>query len=352
MGKTSSPVTLMAVARAAGVSISTASRVLNRSEVAVPISEKTRQAVLEAAQTLGYAPSLAARALRSGSTRTLGVLGTSPEFFQIRTAHSRSHGSFVGEILTGLFDAATTRGYNLTFLTGIESRSGSEMDVLAGFGLSDGLLVLNRDLGAEDLCASALRLYARPMVCLLDYREGDRHVAAPDDFGGGKLATRELIRRGHRRIAFVRDRGFDDIFGRRHAGWAEALAGGGLPAPPVVGDVSSLSPDELRALDCTAAVCANRPCAEKFAAVCEAAGIRIPGEMEILDFFHSAPDPHGAGGTPDPVAAEFAGVDSPLAHIVASGTGLLVDLIEGHPPATPHQLFPFTLRHGRTCPAR
>ena len=78
-----SRIALTDVARQAGVSTSTASRVLNKSQVTVPISEHTRTRVETAASELGYRPSAAARALLTGQTRTFGVLGNNmPPYLQ------------------------------------------------------------------------------------------------------------------------------------------------------------------------------------------------------------------------------------------------------------------------------
>ena len=67
-------VTICDVAREAGVSQATVSRVLNRKKTNIPISEKTIKKVLEAAERLNYAPNRAARNLRTGSTNSIGFL--------------------------------------------------------------------------------------------------------------------------------------------------------------------------------------------------------------------------------------------------------------------------------------
>src|SRR5256885_7540 len=66
--------TLADVARGAGVSLSTASRVLNGKRGAVPINERTRENVLRVARELVYTPNAAARALTSRRTHTIGVV--------------------------------------------------------------------------------------------------------------------------------------------------------------------------------------------------------------------------------------------------------------------------------------
>ena len=62
------------VAERAQVSLSTASRVLNRSELSVPIGEDARRRALAAAQELGYRPNALARGLRGSSVLLLGVI--------------------------------------------------------------------------------------------------------------------------------------------------------------------------------------------------------------------------------------------------------------------------------------
>src|SRR5437867_576142 len=68
------PPTMHDVARLAGVSQSTVSRVLSTTSVPVPISEPTRQKILEAASHLGYQPNWTARSLRTLHTQMIAVL--------------------------------------------------------------------------------------------------------------------------------------------------------------------------------------------------------------------------------------------------------------------------------------
>src|SRR5262245_64829913 len=66
------PVSLTKVAKVAGVSIATASRIL--AGVDYPVTNKTRQKVLKAAEDLGYRPNLIARSLRLEQTLTIGII--------------------------------------------------------------------------------------------------------------------------------------------------------------------------------------------------------------------------------------------------------------------------------------
>src|SRR5258708_40205614 len=70
----SAPVTMRDVARLAGVSQSTVSRVLSNTSSVVPISEETYQRVLEAVTTLGYYPNLTARSLRAQHTFMIAMM--------------------------------------------------------------------------------------------------------------------------------------------------------------------------------------------------------------------------------------------------------------------------------------
>src|SRR4029453_3898123 len=97
-----SPVTAVDVARRAGVSIATVSRVLHRS---VNVSDDVAERVLEAVTELGYVPHAAARSLAQGKTTTIGVLP--PE---IRL-------EFFSPMLRGIESAAREAGYDLLIAT-------------------------------------------------------------------------------------------------------------------------------------------------------------------------------------------------------------------------------------------
>ena len=90
------------VARRAGVSRATVSYVLNGlTEGRVPISDETRQRVLDAIEELGYEPDARAQALRSGSTNTIALI-----IPDLRNPH-------FCEYATGIEEAARASGYHL-----------------------------------------------------------------------------------------------------------------------------------------------------------------------------------------------------------------------------------------------
>jgi LacI family transcriptional regulator len=355
--------TLTSVAQAAGVSVSTASRVLNQNDKTIPISQKTKDKVLGVARELGYMPSMAARALRSGSTKTIGVLGSSPTFFLREGDLSDQAVSFVNEIMRGLINSTVERGYNLTLLTGAELKNVTEMELLGSFGMVDGMIVLNRDLSAEDLLAHTLSSYPKPLIYALDYQDDDEFVTAPDDLAGGELATRTLLERGHTKIAFIAAPMFQDIFGRRRAGWEKALRAAGLnPAEQlIVDDVSALTASGFMASGSTAAVCANMPCAEEFGALLDAGGVSVPDQVELIAFYHetvvraelglgrdvSLPVSFGGLGQP-----RYASIVVPLANMIGDGIHRLIDRIEGKEGVQLKRLFPCRMQYGYSCPEK
>ena len=331
-------VTLSMVANAAKVSISTASRVLNNSEVRIPISAKTRERVQQAALGLGYLPSAAARALRKGKSRTISVLGTSPQFFQ----HYGGQADFFrGEAVNGLLNAAVETGYHLTLLTGTETAAETG-GVMMDIGVADGLLVLNRDVQPETKLSRMLHVFPKPFVYALSYpNDPNACVVAPNDTGGGRLATQTLLNAGHRRIGFARMPGFKDIFDRRQRGWAEALQQAGLrPDPAWVLEPLEPNPEQLKATRVTAVVCANLGIARRYKAAGEAMGMSIPGDLSVVAFGHVTHE----GTTP----FEFSAVVDPLRKIIGESLNMLVQLVEGRHAGPRQQFSEFIFREGST----
>ena len=331
-------ITLAAVARRAGVSPSTASRVLSDADTPIPISERTIERVRAAARELDYVPSAAARALRTGRSRTLGVLGASA-----RTFRSIRRAGFMSEIMWGLIDAAVECRYHVTLLTGREGEAEPEdAGRLADLGMVDGVLVLNRDLSRNGDCIDVLRGTRKPVVYVLDYPDDpDAYVSAPDDVQGGHLATQALLEAGHRRIGFVKRPAFAGLFGRRQAGWEQALREAGVdPRPEWVFESSRPDAGAAAAVGVTAVVCANEHIGSAFQRSAEAAGMKVPADMAMVQFGYDAPD---AAGT-----RSVAAVVDPLADIVGEAVRMLVELVEGGTPVPRRRIFPHTLQRGES----
>lgn len=310
---------LQQVAQVAGVSVSTASRVLNKTATPIDISAATVAKVQAAARTLGYRPSPVARALRTGKSRTIGVWGTGPQFFLSHTS------AFHSQAMRGILLAAVEGGYHVTLLTGLET---TPPDV----GLCDGLLVINRDLDPD--APDGLAALGVPAVYALSAPTDTATFAClPDDEAGGYEATAYLLACGHRRIAFVRRAYFKGIFDRREAGWRSALEEAGIrPDEQQSADVDA--PDTVDKLSATAAVCANTPIARALH--------RLRPDIEIVKF--SVETAHSEEAEP---SDGFAAVTYPLSEVAAAAVRLLLARLEGTKTDAKRVLFSYTLRPRR-----
>jgi DNA-binding LacI/PurR family transcriptional regulator len=314
--------TIRDVARHAGVSVATVSRVLN--DVPVVRSEM-RERVRAAIGELGYRPSPTARSLSLGSAHAVGVVApffTSPS---------------VVERLRGVVERVGARGYDLV-LYDIET-PGRRADAFRDFARRarvDGLLVISLRLLADEV--AALRRDNLPVV-LVDAEHPDVAHVAIDDVRGGELAAEHLLARGHRRIGFIGDEA-DNPFGftsseRRRRGLRVALERAGVAADPALERFGRHDRDHARALAEALLGARDRPTAV-FAAsdtqaigVLEAArrlGLRVPDDVAVVGF-----DDIDVARLLD-----LTTVRQPLRQSGARGADLLLSAIEGGArPAAP-----------------
>ncbi len=183
------------MARAAGVSIATASRVLNGSKH--PVSDATRERVLAAAAELGYSPSALARALVTQRSRIIGVMVgdiVDPYF---------------AEITRGVEDVAGRAGY-MTIVCNADRRTELEIEqlgvlsdyqaegvVFAGSGYLD-------DPRGEELAQAVARARERGIsVLALALRDFDCPRIVSDNRAAAYDVTDYVLSLGHRRVAFI-----------------------------------------------------------------------------------------------------------------------------------------------------
>ena len=210
--------TIKDVAREAGVSVATVSRVLNDKG---PVSETTRERIRGVANRLRYSPHGAARSLITNRTATVGVL--LPDI----------HGEFFSELIRGIDLAARRRGYHHLVSGSHGDRTELEAVLRATRGRVDGLIVMSPELDAETLRANLPDTF--PVVLLNCASDGAWFDSITIDNQGGACAmVRYLIGLGHRRIALVkgpagnfdaseRQRGYRDALGELPSGWSADL---------------------------------------------------------------------------------------------------------------------------------
>lgn len=210
-------ITIEDVAREAGVSRQTVSRVINRS---TNVSAAARERVEQAIEALGYVPNAAAR--RMGGARSYLVLA----------AIQRPPGSGpVGHLpldtmlLEGL-EACGSAGYHLMFEQVGEAR---ELAAALTSLTPDGVVLLpplDEDTGLHDMLA---RRGIRA-ACLGERHEYGRVLPGLDEAGFSEAATAKLLEHGHRQVGFICGEGDTARSRRRVEGYRRALAGAGSRA--------------------------------------------------------------------------------------------------------------------------
>jgi DNA-binding LacI/PurR family transcriptional regulator len=194
------------IARASGVSQATVSRILSGAPTSVRIGQATRDRVITVARDLGYRLNPHARGLRGAPTMLLGLI-----------VREITEPFFAGAI-EALTAEAAARGYNVV----LGHAHGRADEAIALRGVletrhCDALLLVG-DVGDQPSLLEDLRHSSLPMVGLW---QGSPLPGIPtvnvDNRLGTYLALDELLRRGHRRIAFIGGRRIGDVRERRAA---------------------------------------------------------------------------------------------------------------------------------------
>jgi DNA-binding LacI/PurR family transcriptional regulator len=217
------PLVVMAdVAKAAGVSKQTVSRVVNENPI---VSGETRERVLTAIRALGYQPNSAARALVTGQTGTLGVL----------MVEGADYGPV--KVLQGISQAAGEAGYVVSVapLRSFERRSVQQAITQLLSHAVDGLITV---ASHEDMGRVLRDLPHKVPVVALDDAFGARiPTVTVDEEGGAQAATEHLLALGHRTVWHISGPENSPAARGRVAGWHAALEKAGVEIPdPMIGD--------------------------------------------------------------------------------------------------------------------
>ncbi|HWH25572.1 MAG TPA: LacI family DNA-binding transcriptional regulator [Pseudolysinimonas sp.] len=264
------------VARAAGVSHQTVSRVLNDSPNLRP---ETRQKVLDVIAAMSYRPNQAARALVTSRSHTIGVL-----------VATRAAAYGVQTILYEIEDAARYAGYRLAIATS-SSDDESVSEALAQLigQAAEAVVVVAPQSRVFDALARTAPLHI-PFVMLDSSRRDAGHSISVDQFEGARLATAHLIDLGHRHIvhlagpqdwieAEARMQGF-----LREVGDHELYVD-----PPLLGDWTAESGyrvgrELVKRVDFTAVFCSNDLIALGLLHALREAEVRVPEDVSVVGF--------------------------------------------------------------------
>ncbi|HYT04162.1 MAG TPA: LacI family DNA-binding transcriptional regulator [Gemmatimonadales bacterium] len=270
-------VTIKDVAREAGVSVATVSRVHNNSRL---VTDATRRRVRAVAQRLRYSPNAAARSLSTSRTSSIGVL--LPDLY----------GEFYSELIRGIDQTAQRHGFHLLLAGSHNEKHAIEAALQSMRGRVDGLIVMSPAPGAHFAVRDLPPTF--PAVLLNSAAVG----AAFDSIAiantqGAYAMVRHLAALGHRRVAMIRGPARNSDAAERLRGYRTALREAALRAVPaweVPGDFSETSGFQacLALLGQrprpTAIFAANDAMAIGALSALREAGVSVPGDVAVAGF--------------------------------------------------------------------
>jgi DNA-binding LacI/PurR family transcriptional regulator len=270
-------VTLRDVARRAGVSYQTVSRVINQHSY---VAEETRQRVLATIAELDYHPNKAARSLAARHSQTLGLITFGLDFFG------------PAQMVINIERTAKLAGYDLVF----SNVSATAMKGLRAAVRSirrwqvDGILLITPVLEMSDDAISSSN-EGIPMVQINGQLGAHTPSVVVEQRYGTRLITRHLIELGHRRICEISGplNWFDAI--ERHESWQATLREAGLDVGiSIEGDWTSASGYQTTrrlletAPDFTALVVENDQMALGALRALHEYGLRVPQDVSVVGF--------------------------------------------------------------------
>lgn len=322
------------VARLAGVSSATVSRVINKSAPVTPeVLGKVEQAIL----TLNYTPSAAARGLANRKKETLGLLV--PEI----------SGPFFVPLLHGIESAASQAGYNLLVYT-THTKPKTEGFRMLGDHNTDGLLIFSNSLPDSDLVQMGKSGF--PMVLIYQDAPPGSQISAIklDNQGGAQRIVEHLIQvHGRKRIVCLRGpEGVNDAHWREE-GYRRALLHHGIELDPhliVPGDFDSERAEETvrgliqRGVQFDAIFSGDDGSALGALVALREEGISVPEEVSLVGFDDVDFASH--------LIPALTSVHAPTEQVGKEAVRQLVALIHNEPVESP-VLLPTELVIRRSC---
>ena len=272
--------TIFDVAELSGVSISTISRVINTPE---KVNINTRQKVYKAIDELGYVPQAEARAR---ALRLQGRIGVITPFF---TAPS-----FV-QRLRGIAGSLSKENYDLVIYTvDSNNRLQSYLSSLPLTGNLNGLVILSLPVAEVDI--KRLVQHQLPTV-LIEFPHPELNSVEINDVEGGRIATEYLLKKGHRRIAFLGDTDLPEYsihpVSLRLRGFREALNNASIEIPEEFIRLAPYDQDQARIIAKEFMDMSNPPTAIFAATDLQALGVlkaarqldvKVPEQLAVIGF--------------------------------------------------------------------
>ena len=327
---------ILRVAREAGVSVATVSRAFNQPET---VREETRVRVASAARRVDYRPNASARTLRTQKSRVLGVVLPTllnPVF---------------AECLQGIAAAAAAGGYAIVPMT-TEYRLADELHAVGALraaGVDGVVLVVSNpatSVALQQLRADGLRY-------VLAYNRHDQHpCVAVDGIEALAEAVARLAALGHRRIAMVSgQRTASDRAQLRYSGFLLGMKTAGLKPQPLIevpfveAAVEQIAAALRKPRRATALLCSNDLLAIRAMRAAHRSGLSVPGDLSVVGFDGIA---LGEDLTPS-----LATITQPNHDIGRRSVELLIGALAENRPldAKSSVLLPHGYRVGESCAA-
>jgi LacI family transcriptional regulator len=326
-------ITIDDVARAAGVSAMTVSRVINQVK---NVRESTRASVLAAIERLNYSPNTAARSLAAGQAMHIGLLYANPS------------AAYLAQFLIGALHAARSAGVHLVIESCESEDADEQAEVTRRFATRDVEgVVLPPPLSESQPIMAELDAMGIPVVTVAmgAPREDSLNVRI-DDRAAAYEMTRYLLDLGHRGIGFIKGHPNHVASQDRYAGFCDALAKAGLDpgeAPVEQGYFSYRSGltagERLLARNPrpTAIFASNDDMAAATVSVAHRLGLNVPEDLSIVGFDDTA--------LATSVWPELTTVKQPIAAMAEAALELLIADLRGRRAGTARKFTERVLSH-------
>lgn len=214
------------VAKEAGVSIATVSRVLNDIDV---VNEDTKKKVLDAIKKLGYRPNIVARSLKTQRTKTIGIL--LPDISN----------QFYPEIVRGAEDVSNIYDYNIILCNSdLDIEKEKEYLRVLKEKMVDGVIYMSSSLN-EEILELINELDLKTVLVETKDKEGVLPSVTIDNVKASYDSTKLLIEKGIKEIAFIgTEKESKNAWGDRYIGYENAMKESGIEIDPELVYLSSM----------------------------------------------------------------------------------------------------------------
>jgi LacI family transcriptional regulator len=325
--------TIEDVAKLAGVSIKTVSRVVNNE---ANVRDATRARVQRAIAELNYSPNQSARSLASRRSYLIGLLYDDPSLYEIPSS------SYVISIQEGVLKACKDRKYDLLIHPCVyqDRRIAAEIQSLIEHSRLDGL-VLAPPLSDMTRIIRAIEASGTPLARIAPGSRGGQHpMVRTNDREVAAAMTQYLASLGHERIAFITGHKDHKAVANRYLGYEDAIRESGQKLQTrfvCAGDNSFKSGEHCAAslletrTPPTAIFASNDDMAAGVLRVAQRLGLRVPGDLSV------------AGFDDIPLAQQvfpsLTTIRQPLAQMAELATSMLIEGLEGGPASPePHSI--------------